>query len=144
MLSTRNAYASYRERQIMTAPPEYLVALIYKEAILHCKKALEYFNTKDISAISNSIIKVESLIIELLSSLDEEKGGEIAKNLKTLYLYMYRLLVDANVKKNEAGVKEVLSLLEELSATWDEAVKKTVVPTHSGDKGGTNSAIRKS
>ncbi len=124
MLNARNAYASYREKQIMTATPEQLISLMYKESILSCKRALEAFENRDISSINDSIIKAESLIIELLSSLDEEKGGEIAKNLKALYIYMYRRLVEANSKKEEIGVREVLSLLSELSATWDEAMKK--------------------
>jgi len=41
-------------------------------------------------------------------SLDLEKGGTIAKNLRSLYLYMIQILTEADVKKNIEMFDEVI------------------------------------
>jgi len=60
--------------------------------------------------------------MELNLALDMEKGGEIAKNLRALYNYMYRTLVEANIKKDKKMLDDVKSLLEDLLSTWREAM----------------------
>lgn len=44
------------------------------------------------------ILKTEAIIEELNYSLDMEKGGEIAKNLRSLYDFIMERLLTANVK----------------------------------------------
>ncbi|MGB4435539.1 MAG: flagellar export chaperone FliS, partial [Defluviitoga tunisiensis] len=75
---------------------------------------------------NNEIIRVEDIILELNVSLNIEKGGEVAKNLRLLYNYIYEQLVQANLKKDIDILSEVKSLIKELYETWKEIVKKDI------------------
>jgi flagellar protein FliS len=58
------------------------------------------------------------LIAELRGSLDLEKGGALARNLRDLYEYMTRRLLIANVRSDADCVTEVLGLLGEIRGAW--------------------------
>jgi len=48
---------------------------------------------------------------------------DIAHQLDLLYDYMYRRLVDANIKKDGASLKKFLGFAKELRDTWEQAMK---------------------
>ncbi len=60
------------------------------------KKSMEEGN---IHNTNEYLIRSQDIIMELLTTLDAEKGGEVATNLAALYEYMYRELIQANMKK---------------------------------------------
>ena len=62
-------------------------------------------------------------MIELATSLDHERGGEISQRLALLYDYMQRQLLDANMKQSDGPLAEVLGLLSTLSEAW-EGIRK--------------------
>ena len=68
--------------------------------------------------MSSYIIKAQDIVTELMVSLDFDKGGQIAKNLFGLYLYMNRRLIEANIQKDTGILDEVKKLLTELRAAW--------------------------
>jgi flagellar protein FliS len=48
---------------------------------------------------------------------------EISQSLALLYDYMYRRLIDANIKKDKDILEEVLGFAKELRDTWAQAMK---------------------
>jgi flagellar secretion chaperone FliS len=50
--------------------------------------------------------------------LDMDGGGEIAQNLRNLYLFMGRQLSQANTRRDPQMIREVIGLLEELNQGW--------------------------
>ena len=50
--------------------------------------------------------------------IDFKKFGEIAKNLRSLYLFMNKRLAEANTKLDTQIINEVISLMEELNQSW--------------------------
>lgn len=59
-----------------------------------------------------------TLIAELRGSLNMADGGEIAQNLSSLYDYMIRQLLLANVETDAGKVTEVLGLLNNIRDAW--------------------------
>ena len=53
-----------------------------------------------------------------------DQGGEIAKNLKSLYSYMFSQLVEANMEKKPEPVLAVINLLKELRGAWVQIREK--------------------
>jgi flagellar protein FliS len=47
-----------------------------------------------------------------------DAGGEIARNLRRLYLFMNRRLSEANTKRDPQMVRDVITLMEELNQSW--------------------------
>ncbi|MCD6121215.1 MAG: flagellar export chaperone FliS [Spirochaetales bacterium] len=122
----KNPLETYRETQIKTASQGTLIVMLYDGAIRNINLALESLKEKPrkLDKISNYIIKAQDIITELIVSLDFEKGGEIAKNLFSLYVFMNRQLLDANITKANKPLEDVKKLLAELREAWAEIVKK--------------------
>jgi flagellar protein FliS len=58
------------------------------------------------------------IIDELRNSLDFAAGGELAKNLDTLYEYMCRKLIQANTENRVQILDEVSALLNDIRGAW--------------------------
>ena len=114
---------TYRKTQIESASPELLILMLYDGALRFMGQAEEAFAQNNKEKINNNLVRVQAIISELLTSLDKERGGDIAKNLERLYVYFLGRLTDANVKKELAPVLEIKPMIEDLRNTWAEAMK---------------------
>ena len=120
-----NAYQVYRQTQAQTAAPGELVVMLYQGAIRFVGAGIDAIDSKDIPAAHNSLIKAQAVISELADSLDVERGGDIARNLASVYEYLNRRLVAANLAKDAEPAREVLALLRELLPAWQAATRQT-------------------
>lgn len=125
MAYTNNPYDKYKNTQIQTATPGQLILLLYAGAVKFCKLAKKAIEENDIMQANKYIIRIQDIVNELMVSLDMKAGGEIAQNLYSLYDYMLRKLVDANLKKDVSQIDEVEKMIDELKESWSMAVKKT-------------------
>ena len=66
-------------------------------------------------------------------------GGEIAQNLFRLYLYFNEQLMDGNIKKEIAPVKQVRKLMAELRDAWKQ-IENTQVTSAPATRSGINIA----
>jgi flagellar protein FliS len=122
----KNASNTYKETTIKTAGQGQLIVMLYDEAIKQLGKAVELLelnNTdkKDpgrIEQISKAVMKTEEIITELMVSLDFEQGGEISKNLFSLYSWFNRELLEANISRDIDRMLTVKGMLSDLRNTW--------------------------
>ena len=77
---------------------------------------------KNIPEIHNNLMSCENIILEFINTVNEEEGGDFAVRIKALYQYFYNTLVQANMKKDESKIDEVLRHLVDLRATWKQAI----------------------
>jgi flagellar protein FliS len=54
----------------------------------------------------------------LQEGLDFQRGGELAKNLNELYLYVSRRLVHVNAYNDVGALEEICSLMSEIRVAW--------------------------
>ncbi len=116
----QNVADTYRQANYNTANPIKLVIMCYDGAISSLKLARESYKAKNYEAKAKALQKAIDIIHEMNISLDLEKGGTIAKNLRSLYLYMISILTEADAKKNIHLFDEVIRMLEELESAWKE------------------------
>ncbi|PKL79029.1 MAG: flagellar export chaperone FliS [Candidatus Melainabacteria bacterium HGW-Melainabacteria-1] len=112
---------SYKLAHIETATPERLLVMLYDGAIKYLNLALQTLASQDIEGTHRNLLKAEAIVLELMTVLDREVGGELANNLYNLYDYMYHQLVQANIHHKPELVSEVIGLLEPLRSAWNEA-----------------------
>jgi flagellar protein FliS len=131
-LSSVNPLTAYRETRVKTASPGQIIVMLYGEAVKQMDAAIEYLE-KDIKArpdliekTSAAVVRTQDIITELMASLDFDAGGEIAKNLFSLYMFFNHELIDANIKKDAERIKAVRDMVEELRGAWIEVVSKSV------------------
>jgi flagellar protein FliS len=117
-----NPWKSYKQIATQTAPPGQLVLMLYDAGLRSLERALLGFAIKDPgernTAIHNNIQRTLDIIRELNSSLNREAGGELADTLANLYTYFENRLLESNLKKQRAGVDEVLAHLSGLRDAW--------------------------
>ena len=58
----------------------------------------------------------------MLATLDFNKGGEIANNLKLIYEWALRAINEARIKKSPEKIQEVIDVLTPLYEAWQEIV----------------------
>lgn len=117
---TANPYNQYKENAINTASKGELLIMLYDGAIKFCNQAIIAIEQKDIENTNNYIIRVEDIILELQATLDSKY--EISKSLNLLYDYIYRRLVEANIKKNKEILEEVKELLKPIRDSFKKAM----------------------
>ena len=124
-MAKQNPINAYKETSIKTASGSKIVLMLYDEALKQMDIASDYMEnkSKNFDAINSAIIKSQEVITELMVSLDFDKGGEIAKNLFSLYMYFNKELMGANVKKDPQPIKDVRRMISELREAWAEIIK---------------------
>lgn len=116
--------ANYLKSQIETASPTALILMLYDGALKFLKRARIGFSEMDFEIINNSLVRTQAIVSELMLSLDMEQGGEIARNLFSLYVFINKNLSLANVEKEEKHLAICEELLGKLRETWDEMMKR--------------------
>ena len=120
-------YNAYREIGVKTASQGKLVVMLYQGACSHLEDAIAMIQpdgkilADNIESFGNHVQKVQDIITELEVSLDMEKGGEIAKNLMSLYIYFNKEILTAGIKHDKEKLEFILSLLEQLKESWETA-----------------------
>ena len=119
-----NGFQSYRKTNVITADPKRLVLMCYEGAIENLKIAKNRYVENDYEEKYAVVKKTQDIIDELLCSLDFEKGGSIARNLESLYNYMSRRILHADLNKDVGAIDEVIGMLSELKSAWEEVFFK--------------------
>jgi len=115
-----NGIQDYRRTSVVTADPKRLVLMCYEGVMDNLKLVKQKLIEKDYEAKGRALTKAQDIINELLCSLDFEKGGSIAQNLDSLYNYMLRRIIHADVNKDVSALDEVIGMLNELKTAWEE------------------------
>ncbi len=114
-----NGYERYLETAVETASPARLIVMLYDGAIRFVNEASHAMRQRDYETQNTKLLRAQKILAELISSLDFDKGGEIAENLFRLYTYMYNQLVEANINDSVETLEHVTRLLSELREAWD-------------------------
>ncbi len=116
-----NPYQQYKQNSIISADKGELTLLLYDGAVKSIKQGIKFIEEKKIQDVHNSIIKAQEIITYLSETLNMEY--EISGSLSSLYEYINRRLIEANLKKDKLILGEVLGLVVDLRDTWREAVR---------------------
>jgi flagellar protein FliS len=113
-----NGVDVYKEHAVATQSKGRLIVMLYDGAIKFMNLAIKELEAGNYAEKGRYIVKAQDIINELNAVLDMDAGGEIAANLRGLYLYMLKRLSEANVQKDPRLIREVITLMEELNQGW--------------------------
>ncbi|MDR2404348.1 MAG: flagellar export chaperone FliS [Spirochaetaceae bacterium] len=127
-----NALSAYRETRIKTASQGQLIIMLYDEAVKQLDHGLELMaaNAREkrdpgkIEQIGKAIVKTQEIVTELMVSLDFEQGGDIAKNLFSLYTWFNQELLESNIAQDIRRITVVRNMVSELRSAWTTIVAK--------------------
>jgi len=120
-----NPAATYKAQGVLTAAPGELTLMLYNACLRFMKQGVVAIDARDIEDANTALTRAQDVLCELMSSLDFTYA--VAENLLSLYEYFYRILVEANLRKDARGVISCIEMMTELRDTWVEAVRVTRV-----------------
>lgn len=116
------AQAYYRNgtrSEIEGASPHRLIQLMMERVVTKVALAEKYMEKASIAEKGVHIGDAISLIDGLQVSLNHKSDERMASNFDSLYDYMKRRLLEANVKNDASILREVSGLMNELKSAWD-------------------------
>jgi flagellar protein FliS len=116
-----NAAAAYNNSKILTASPSELTLMLYDGAIKFCNIAVMAMEKGDMEKVNLNIIKSEKIIEEFRSTLNSKYT--VAEDFDLMYDYIYRRLVEANIRKDKDILEEALGYIREMRDTWKEVMR---------------------
>ncbi|MFC4274250.1 flagellar export chaperone FliS [Achromobacter aloeverae] len=113
------------ETQVLSASPERLISLLYSGARVAIGQARHHLEEGNIAerakAINHAMRLVDEGLKQALANPEEDK---LAANLDSLYDYILRQLVNANIKSDAAALETADRLLADLQEAWQTAVDR--------------------
>ena len=120
--AARARYA--RDGQATMSKPQLLVAL-YQRLCRDLVAAEAGIADRDFEATSRNLQHAQDIVLALEEALDRDAWAA-AEQLGALYEYLYRRLLDANMTKDAATVRECRSHIEPLCDAWEQAANSVM------------------
>ena len=118
--------ASYREMEILSASPEGLVVLLFDHLVVHLQRIRIAIDNNDVNLRTVSLGKARGIVSELLSTLDFDKGGKIAKDLGRLYTFLLGEMAEIGLQRDARKVERLMQIAETLRAGFTGAASLSV------------------
>ena len=108
----------YVQTQARSSSPLELVVMLYDGALRFCEQAADAMDKGDMAAKAVAMSRAFAILSELQSTLDLERGGEVARRLDDLYTYMLSRVMASVASQDPAPLDEVRGLLTSLADAW--------------------------
>lgn len=117
------ARASYQNidlnSRIEGASPHRLVGILFEELLKTLDAMAAAADKRDLGQVGVRQARALSVLNGLESSLDMERGGEIAQSLASIYREARRLTLKAGRECDRDQVQHVRSMLNEIAIAWE-------------------------
>ena len=120
MTYNNNLVNKYNQLNLNVENPAKLILMLYEGALRFANFAKKAIKDGNIEEKVKYINKTADIFVELINSLDFEKGGQIAYYLNGLYAYQIELLTKANLENNTEYIDQVIHVIKELIEAWKE------------------------
>ena len=117
-----NAYGVYKNNSVNFASKEQMLLMLLDGAVKFAKRGKIAISENNIKLAHDSITRTQDIFTELKVTLDTN-AGDWAKQMFEVYSFINNRLFQANIKKDESIMDEVIPLIEEVRNIWNEAYK---------------------
>jgi len=124
----KNPGNAYREVSVRTATQGKLIVMLYDESVKQLDQAISLLDakTKQLDKVHNALIKTQDIVTELMAGLDFDRGGEIARNLMSLYVFFNEKIREGNLKKDSEPLVQVRAFMADLRSAWVQIANSRV------------------
>jgi flagellar protein FliS len=100
------------------ADPHTLITKMFDGALKYIAQAKGAILRQEVAVKGEQIGRAIAIIGNLDACLNLEQGGELSRNLSSLYEYMNLRLAEANITNDIAKLDEVSGLISEIRGGW--------------------------
>jgi flagellar protein FliS len=112
------AKLAYTEASVTTASPERLVVMLYDGAIRFLNQAAAGLRAGHRGLAREKLRRAQAILDELTRSLDMRQG-DVAVNLRSVYSFCSRHMIESTLHADPAGYEKVAELLAGLRESWE-------------------------
>jgi flagellar protein FliS len=123
----KNPQEAYRRQGVLTASPMELIVMLYDGLHKNIVLGGRAIKKKDWEAAHNYLVKAQNIVSELMNCLD--LSFQISEELMRIYDFLFRGLVESNLKKSDEMLPDLLEITDNLRGAWVEvsAMQKPAV-----------------
>lgn len=111
---------AYYQTHVQSRSPLELVVMLYDGALRFLTQAADAMDRGDMAAKAVALDRAFAILAELQSTLNVRDGGDVARQLDALYAHMHDRLVEANIQRASAPIRDVMKLLQPLRDAWSQ------------------------
>ena len=115
---------AYQRTQVLTAGPEQLRLLLLEGAVRFARQGVEGIRTKNHEAVFVGFSKSRDIVVELMTSIRPDTDATLRSRVQGLYMFIFKLLADASLERDESKGDKAAELLEYEVETWKMAMAK--------------------
>lgn len=115
---------AYLEADILSRPKEWLIPLLYEHLLASLRRAAVQIEADDPMGRAQSLEKASAIVLELASSLDHERGGEIARGMSSLYAFFLTEILQIGLTRDLARIHKLAQIVGELLDAWTQAAQQ--------------------
>ena len=115
---------SYLFTEVKTATPQRLQLLLIEAALRLANRARHFRQQGRDDLAIGSLVYAQSVVAEMLASMDREAGGDLARRVSAVYEFIYRSLIKAGHRRDEVSLGDAIRVLEIERETWRQVCDK--------------------
>jgi flagellar protein FliS len=120
-MALNNPYQAYQQNSVSTASPGELTLMLYNGCLKFIKQARQAIQLKNTQEKNLNLQKAQRIIQELMITLNPEAA--VSESMMSMYEYMNRRLVEANISNDLAILAEVGEYVTEFRDTWKQVIQ---------------------
>jgi flagellar secretion chaperone FliS len=108
------AASAYREREVLNATPGGLVVIVFDHVLVNLVRTRAAAAPDKLELRLEALSRARAGIMELLTTLDVAKGGQIGTDLRSLYGFIYTQLMDEARTPEGARLERIVAMVTQL------------------------------
>ncbi|MFY0761546.1 flagellar export chaperone FliS [Metabacillus dongyingensis] len=120
-MALNNPYQAYQQNSVSTASPGELTLMLYNGCLKFIKQARQAIQQKNTQEKNLNLQKAQRIIQELMITLNPEAA--VSESMMSMYEYMNRRLVEANISNDLVILAEVEEYVTEFRDTWKQVIQ---------------------
>lgn len=132
-MAVNNPYQQYQNNSVNTASAGELTLMLYNGCLKFINLAKKAIGDNDIENKNINLQKAQNIVKELMITLNMDI--EISNDLQSLYDYLHRRLIEANVKNDVSILNEVEEFVTEFRDTWKQVIQLNRQQQYAGQNG---------
>lgn len=109
---------SYKNTETLGKTQLDLIIMVFDGAIAAYNKAREAIESQDNQSVHDQLERARRFVVHLYTTLDTEKGGEIARQLGNLYSFVLNQTSVIEATKDLALIDDNITVLDNVRQGW--------------------------
>lgn len=114
----------YLRNAVMSASPEQLQVMLLDGAMRFAQRGRECLEQRNFEGACDALERAERIALELGAGLNRDVNPQVVDQMRALYNFVYRRLVEANLRHDLTAIDEAVRILRHQRETWSLIAEK--------------------